>query len=73
MVITKSQLARELGISRQRVSQLVKRGLPTRSDGYVDLQAACEWVVANLDMSAKDNSTVVARARDRFAESRSKP
>ena len=45
--ISKAQLARELGVSRARVSQLVKGGLPVRPDGRLDRARALAWVRAN--------------------------
>ncbi len=39
-VITKADLARELGVSKSRVSQYVKEGLPVRPDGKLDREAA---------------------------------
>jgi hypothetical protein len=48
-ILTKSELAEELHVSCPRVSQFVKRGLPVRRDGRVDLERACEWVVENID------------------------
>lgn len=47
-IITKTQLAGELKISRARVSQLVKKGMPCRSDGKVDRTRALAWVAHNL-------------------------
>jgi phage terminase Nu1 subunit (DNA packaging protein) len=49
MIVTKSELADELGVSRPRISQFVALGMPVRLDGRVDLQSACEWVLDNLD------------------------
>jgi hypothetical protein len=46
-IIRKSDLARELGVSRARVSQLVGRGLPVRPDGRLDRPRALAWVRAN--------------------------
>jgi phage terminase Nu1 subunit (DNA packaging protein) len=45
--ITKSALARHLGVTPQRVSQYVKRGLPTLADGKLDLDAALAWLAVN--------------------------
>lgn len=45
--ITKSALARHLGVTPQRVSQYVRRGLPTLADGKVDLDAALAWLAVN--------------------------
>jgi hypothetical protein len=42
--ISKAHLARELGVSRARVSQFVGRGLPVRPDGRLDRGRALAWV-----------------------------
>jgi hypothetical protein len=41
MIVSKAELAEELGISRPRVSQMIARGLPVRHDDRVDLELAC--------------------------------
>jgi hypothetical protein len=46
-IIRKSDLARELGVSRARVSQLVRGGLPVRPDGRLDRVRTLAWVRAN--------------------------
>jgi hypothetical protein len=50
-VFTKAQLARELGLSRPRVTQLCQAGLPVRADGKLNRVEAVEWVKANVDPS----------------------
>lgn len=47
--VTKAELAALLGVSKPRISQLVKLGLPVRPDGRVDQAAALAWCDANLD------------------------
>ncbi len=43
-IITKSELAKELGLSKVRVSQFCKMpGFPVRSDGRISLQEALAW------------------------------
>jgi hypothetical protein len=46
-IIRKSDLARELGVSHARVSQLVRGGLPVRPDGRLDRARGLAWVRAN--------------------------
>src|SRR5215831_14428296 len=48
-VITKAELGRRLGLSRARVSQLRKLGLPIRDDGKVDREQALAWMAENVD------------------------
>jgi len=47
-VITKAELARELNLSRARVSQLSKMGLPVRPDGKLNRVEALAWVTGNV-------------------------
>ncbi len=46
--ITKAAYARELGISKPRVSQLVQMGLPVLSNGRLDRGAALQWYRDNI-------------------------
>lgn len=46
--ITKANFAREIGVSKARVSQIVKGGLPVLSDGRLDRQDALDWYCANI-------------------------
>ena len=47
-LITKAELARELNLSRARISQLCGMGLPVRPDGRVNRAEAVAWVKANV-------------------------
>jgi len=47
-VITKAELARELDLSRARISQLFLMGLPVRPDGKLNRAEAVAWVKANV-------------------------
>jgi phage terminase Nu1 subunit (DNA packaging protein) len=47
-IITKSELAKKLGVSKARVSQYVKMGLPVLADGKIDLSAALNWLNKNI-------------------------
>ena len=47
-VITKAELARELDLSRPRISQLCGMGLPVRPDGKVNRAEAVAWLKANV-------------------------
>lgn len=46
--MTKANLAKELGVSKARISQYVKNGLPVAADGSVDHDTALAWVQANV-------------------------
>jgi hypothetical protein len=51
--ITKSELGRLVGLSRQRVGQLVALGLPVRKDGKLDRSAALAWVRDNIALEMR--------------------
>jgi len=41
---TKAQFSRRMGVSKPRVSQWVKAGLPLNADGHVKIDAALKWL-----------------------------
>ena len=41
-----------IGVSAPRISALVKRGLPVRDDGKIDLDAALAWMRENVRQQA---------------------
>lgn len=45
---SKAELAALLGLSRGRITQLIKKGLPVRRDGRVDKAEAVAWYRANF-------------------------
>ncbi|MBB4287620.1 hypothetical protein [Roseospira goensis] len=59
-VVSKSELARRLGLSRGRVSQLVQDGMPTRDDGKLDEAEARAWYEANIDPSRRRGRPVAS-------------
>ena len=50
-MITKTELARKLGVTKSRVTQLCRAGLPVGPDGRVELQSALAWVTSHVDQS----------------------
>ncbi len=46
--ITKANFAREIGVSKARVSQLVKLGLPVLPNGRLQRREARDWYRANI-------------------------
>jgi hypothetical protein len=56
VLVTKSELAQELGVSRGRVSQLITRGLPVEPGGRVNLELACYWVLGHLSPQCELNT-----------------
>jgi hypothetical protein len=61
-ITTKAALAAELKISKARVSQYVKAGLPVRSDGKLNREEALNWINRNqLSQTYEDKGVVRAR------------
>lgn len=48
-IVNKTVLASLLNVSKSRVSQYVRLGMPVRPDGLVDAEAAAEWVREHID------------------------
>lgn len=46
--ITKAELAKELNVSKARVTQLGKRGMPVRTDGRVNRDEALRWITQHM-------------------------
>lgn len=70
MKVSQSQLARELGVSRQRVSAMVREGLITPdSKGRIDLDAALVAIAANRDPARGGKQTPV---NESFHEARTR-
>ena len=46
-IVTKSEFSRRVGLTRQRITQLVHLGLPVRADGKLDCDKAKAWLDAN--------------------------
>lgn len=62
--LSQAELARRVGLTPGRVSQLKRQGLPVGDDGKLDLDEALAWLKANLDpnrrRAAKDGVPVPA-------------
>jgi hypothetical protein len=56
VLISKSELAEEFGISRGRVSQLIARGLPVEAGGKVDLELAAFWILGHVTPECELNT-----------------
>src|SRR4051794_28611343 len=66
-VTTKSALAAELGISRGRVSQYMRRGMPELPDGKLDRERCLRWIVrSHYQRYGGDHGA--RRARDLIAD-----
>lgn len=50
---TKAAFARRIGVTPQRITQLVDRGMPVRPDGRIDVNTALAWLDENLDTSKR--------------------
>ena len=62
-IVTKSVLARELGLSKPRISQLISMGLPVLPDNRVDLATAKRWFADNVQPIDTSVSTAYSEAR----------
>ena len=62
-IISKAVLAAELKVSKSRVSQYLRAGLPERSDGKIDRESALNWIALNL-RSGVNHDKGPARARE---------
>ena len=60
-ITTKSALAAELGITKGRVSQYVKMGLPVRSDSKLDREVALHWIERNIYFQIGSHGSTRAR------------
>jgi hypothetical protein len=52
-----------LHVSRARVSQPARLGLPVRADGLIEIEEACRWIIASVDPGRDAPSPCVAFAR----------
>jgi hypothetical protein len=56
VLINKTELAAELGVSRPRISQLIARGLPVEPGGMINLELACYWVLDHVSPQCELNT-----------------
>jgi hypothetical protein len=56
VLISKTALATELGVSRPRISQLIARGLPVENSGLVNLELAACWVLDHVTPECELNT-----------------
>ncbi|NKE43424.1 hypothetical protein HB662_01450 [Roseomonas frigidaquae] len=49
MAVKRAEAARILGVNRARITQYVKMGMPSLQDGSIDVEAARQWIAANID------------------------
>ncbi|MCA3572750.1 MAG: hypothetical protein IOC86_02465 [Aestuariivirga sp.] len=55
--LTQIAFAKEVGLSRGRISQLVAEGLPVERDGKIDPIKGKEWIANNLDPKRREAAT----------------
>ena len=69
-VTTKAALAAELGITKGRVSQYVKRGLPVLPSGKLDREQALYWIKSHIYFQLGSHGSTRARQliRDGYAD-----
>lgn len=46
-LVSKAELAADLGVTPARVSHYLTRGLPVRPDGLIPLAEACDWLLGS--------------------------
>ncbi len=51
--MSRAQFSKEMGITRGRVSQLLKKGLPIGPDGRIPMDAARAWYSANVHITGQ--------------------
>jgi phage terminase Nu1 subunit (DNA packaging protein) len=69
-LVSKSEIAKTLKVSRGRVSQLIQRGMPVQQDGRINQAAAVEWYTLHVRPRVKPTG---APARAPKAETISRP
>ncbi|WP_264047973.1 hypothetical protein [Methylobacterium flocculans] len=72
-ITTKAALADELGVTRARVSQYVKAGLPVRSDGKLERDEALNWLNRNVVGLNREQDRGVNRAARLAKPTKAKP
>ncbi|WCS24471.1 hypothetical protein LOK46_25605 [Methylobacterium sp. NMS14P] len=73
-ITTKAALAAELRISKARVSQYVKAGMPVRSDGKLNREEALRWVSTNqLSQTYEDKGANRARKLEKPSKLKASP
>jgi phage terminase Nu1 subunit (DNA packaging protein) len=60
MLITRTELAAKLGVSRARVTQLVNEGMPSAPDGRMDEDAVFAWIRTTCSENSKIYRAVAA-------------
>lgn len=71
MGVKKAEAARILNVSRSRISQYVKQGMPLAADGSVEISEARAWLDANIDPAKRagwDKSKVPAPGGSSLAD-----
>jgi len=53
-IISKAEFGRRINVSRQRIYQLVKEGLPVTTDNKIDFAKAKRWVSKHLDQHRRE-------------------
>jgi hypothetical protein len=56
LLVTKSELAQEFGVTPGRVSQLIARGLPVEPGGKINLELACHWTLGRVTPESELNT-----------------
>src|SRR5687767_5055253 len=61
--VTKSALARRLGVGPSAVAKYIRMGMPTLEDGRLDEDVVLAWVAENVDQRMGSDDKGASRAR----------
>lgn len=62
--LTQAEFGRRIGVSQQRVGQLIKLGMPVLAGGKIDAEAGAAWVSENLDVERRARGRSGVRGTD---------
>lgn len=63
--ITKAEYAHRRGVSRQMVGKYCALGMPTASNGHIDVEKADSWIADNIDKHSEPGRSNLTEARTR--------
>jgi hypothetical protein len=61
LLVTTAEAAEDFGVSRSRIHQLIRRGMPIEVDGRINLEDASRWALRRL--SQGEHATEASRVR----------
>lgn len=57
---SKTAFAKRVGLSKGRISQLIREGLPVHADGSIEIAVALNWLEQNLDPARRHKAKEVS-------------